>query len=191
MNFLIVDFFVDGAWHADSNYNASGDTTAPGANSVINRITLDEFENAAGFLPFLKAGNTIETLGLDVTSQGVTNDIEGKPYTGWPIGCHQPGAFTVPVSITALDAETLTPIVGVDIYVYADTGGSLPAGTEITSGTTDANGKINTTPEFTTNQPMVVQGRKGSASPFYNQGRSLGTITGDGFTGNVYMVTDE
>lgn len=187
----LAGFAATDSWNALSDYNASTDATAPGANSLQNIVSSNEFENAPGNLPFLKAGNTLETAGVDASSYGAANDIENQPYTGWPIGCDQPGAFTVPVTLTCLDAETLLPIAGVDVYVKAESGGPLAVGTEIAAGTTDANGEVVLNPEFTSAQPFLAQGRKGTAAPFYREGKILGTITGDGYTGNIYMISDE
>ena len=190
------DYLDSGRAAYTATNNASSDATALGTSAIINLTSTDEVENAITPDPHLKAGNSLETLGVDLVNLSLltadeAKDIDGQPFTGWPIGCDQPGSFTVPVKVTAYDAETLDPIVGADVYIKADTGGPLPEGTEIASGTTDVNGEINVTPEFSSIQPVLIQGRKGTLTPFYNEGKTIGTITGDGFTGEVYMVTDE
>lgn len=188
--------FAGTAFTSTSSNNGSSDATAIGTSSKINLVAANEIVNIAGYDPHLKAGNTIETLGLDLVTSGDISaannqDIDGQPFTGWPIGCDQPGAFTVPLKITCYDAETLQPIQGVDVYVYADTGGSLAAGTMVSAGTTDVNGEINTTPTYPGVQPVVMQGRKGTTSPFYNEGKAVGVMDGNGLTGQIYMVIDE
>ena len=176
--------------------NATSDVTALGTTPLINRVTADEIENPTLFNAHLKAGNTLESAGADLVALSELDasdfrDIDGQPFTGIPIGIDQTGAFTVPAKITVYDAETLTIIQDVDVYVYADVGGGVPQGTEITSGTTDTNGEINTTPEFLGVQAVVIQGRKGSASPFYQEGKSKGVLTGAGLIGTIYMISDE
>ena len=176
--------------------NATSDSTALGTLPLINRVTANEIANQTIFNAHLKAGNTLETAGVDLVALGEVDvvdfrDIDGQPFTGFPIGIDQTGAFTVTAKITVYDAETLTTIQDVDVYVYADVGGGLPQGTEITSGTTDTNGEINTTPEFSGVQPVVNQGRKGSASPFYQEGKSKGVLTANGLIATIYMISDE
>jgi len=180
----------------EASNNASSDGTAWGTNPTINLVPANEIENLAGLNPHLKAGNSIETSGLDLVVRGDISasnnkDIDGQPFTGWPIGCDQPGAFTVPLGITAYDAQTLLEIQGVDLYIYADIGGTLPQGTEISSGTSDVNGEINVTPEFTGVQPLIIQGRKATVQPFYQEGKSKGVLTGGGYSGSVYMISDQ
>lgn len=201
VNAGISDFQLTAGGGSNSwDNNASSDATVQGTNPQININPATEFENAAGNNPHLGAGSTaLLDNGFDVSGDGVDLDIDLQPWDAftdpvtysYSIGCDQPGAFTVPINITCLDAETLTPIVGVDVYIKATAGGPLADGAEIAAGTTDALGEVSFTPEYTAPQPFLAQGRKGTVSPFYREGKIVGEIGGDGYTSNIYMISDE
>lgn len=99
---------------------------------------------------------------------------------------------TVLVGITVLDANTLSPISGARVLIEAATGGSLPVGTDILSGTTDVNGRIEDAGfAFTSDQPVSGRVRRASGTPYYKTGQVTGSITSNGFDTNILLISDE
>jgi hypothetical protein len=193
INATIADYQNTGYGSLTANNNASSDATAPGANSITNIVSASEVEDSVNGDGHLKAGNSLETAGEDLSGDlgAAWLDIDGQPFTGFPIGADQPGSFTVPLNIVALDAETLQGIPGVAIYVYATAGGPATEFDMMGEGVTDSNGELAITPAFDGIQPGIVQGRKGTTAPFYREGKSIFDLTGDGADVEIYMVLDQ
>lgn len=88
------DFY--GNEHADSDYNLSTDSTAPGSNSVTSATLADIYESATGTVNLhLKSGSPAIDAGTDLgrTPTGVNIDIDGRNRDAegdtWSIGADQ------------------------------------------------------------------------------------------------------
>ncbi|SLN31804.1 hypothetical protein [Oceanibacterium hippocampi] len=99
-----------GTWAAGTDYNASGDATAPGASSLTSLVFADQFENAANDVRAtatgdLQAGTTIGMPATDIFGTAQTtpawigahvpggDGVEGEPADlAVPVEADQPGA---------------------------------------------------------------------------------------------------
>lgn len=99
---------------------------------------------------------------------------------------------SVNVSIEVLDLETGSPIQDARVYLTASSGGPLSVGTVIISTLTDVNGLAeNSGFSFVSAQPVTGVVRKSTGSPFYKEGKIIGTITSAGFSATIPMSKDE
>ena len=136
-----------------------------------------------------------ETLWVDVASGTLTVNVAG--------GATTPTVRTTGATITVQNAPVVssvnvksltlgTNIQNANVYLVADTGGDLSAGTEIIKGLTDASGNITDTRSYSANQPVEGWVRKATGSPLYQQTAISGTINKDnGFDLNVQLLDDE
>lgn len=98
---------------------------------------------------------------------------------------------TVTVRINVQDTNG-TAIENARVYLVADTGGVLSAGTVILSGLTDVNGVLEDTGfNFVSNQPVTGRVRKSSSTPYYKTSPLVGAITNTGFETTAIMLLDE
>lgn len=96
----------------------------------------------------------------------------------------------VTVTITVLDNADSTVIVGARVYIEADTGGPVTAGTEIMNATTNGSGIATTTVDLSASQPIIGRVRKGSADPYYKTGQLAGPIAFTGLSETVRLVEE-
>jgi len=92
--------FDTGTWQAGSDYNASDDTSSPGANSSDSLIFASQFVSTTNTDWKLKSGSGLEAAGN--TDSGYPNDIFGNARaanTGGDVGPHE---FVVAVSGVSL-----------------------------------------------------------------------------------------
>jgi len=97
----------------------------------------------------------------------------------------------VDVIITVLDITTGLPIEGARVYIEADTGGDVVAGTEIVNDITNASGVFATTFDYTTDQPIIGRVRHGTTSTYYRTGTITGPIGSTGLTQTILLIPDE
>ena len=111
-------------------------------------------------------------------TDGATVDIVANPVT---------------TTITVVDVTDGSPIENARVYLIADSGGPLTAGTAIIDKVlTDVNGEASDTRTFASDQPITGWVRKGSSPPRYQQGNITGTIdSATGLSLTVQMVPDE
>ena len=95
------------------------------------------------------------------------------------------------LTVTALDASDLSVIEGARVYIEADTGGDLVAGTQIVNMLTNVSGVASFTFDYTNDQPIVGRIRKGTTVPRYNASVITGSITSNGLDITNLMVGDE
>lgn len=95
------------------------------------------------------------------------------------------------LTVTVLDASTSAAISGARVYIEADTGGDLVAGTEIMNTTTNGSGVATATHDYTSDQPIIAYVRKGSTSTYYSEASIGGPLTSDPLNATVFMVIDE
>ena len=107
---LLVDCITTdfGTLHADSNYNASTDATAPGANSRISQTFT--YENAVGLdyhLDSIDAG--AKDFGTDLSGDAtypITLDVDGTTRSGsWDIGADELVTSGIPAGVLAAILE--------------------------------------------------------------------------------------
>lgn len=97
----------------------------------------------------------------------------------------------VTVRVTVQDSDG-TLIQNARVYLVADTGGSLSAGTEILSNLSNASGVVEDTSfNYTSDQPVTGRVRKSSTSPYYKTAPLTGTININGFQTIAIMLLDE
>lgn len=108
-----------------------------------------------------------------------------------PFGGTLTVATEVTLTITALDVNDNSAISGARVYIEADSGGDLAAGTEIANTTTNGSGIATISFNYTSDQPIIGRVRKGSASPFYKTSPITGPITSSGLTQTILMIPDE
>ena len=110
------DFY--GNEHADSDYNLSTDTTAPGSNSVTSATLADIYESASGTINLhLKSGSPAIDAGTDLgtSPSGVEIDIDGRNRDTegdtWSIGADQYFVNGIEVAPTAaaFEAAAVSP----------------------------------------------------------------------------------
>ena len=88
-SFVNTTGFEAVSWDAESDYNASDDTTGPGANSVDSLTFADQFESTTDDFR-LKSGSDL--IGVGNTDSDYPNDILGTVRgvgTAGDIGCHE------------------------------------------------------------------------------------------------------
>lgn len=94
------------------------------------------------------------------------------------------------LKINVLDIDTGLPISGARVYIEADSGGTLPAGTQIVNDTTDALGNVTATFDYVSDQPIIGYVRKGS-SPSYKESLIGGPLRSTPLDITVLMIGDE
>lgn len=75
-NNVVMDCYdtdFDGAYHADSNYNCDSDNSAPGANSLHNKLSIDQFFDLTVDSEDFHIRNT----GADIYNSGMTLSADG------------------------------------------------------------------------------------------------------------------
>lgn len=95
------------------------------------------------------------------------------------------------LTVTVLDVNTGAAIEGARVYITADTGGDLTAGTIIMNELTNASGVATTTFDYTSDQPVISRVRKASSSTYYKTAPITSTLTSVALTTTVFMVPDE
>jgi hypothetical protein len=112
------DFY--GNEHADSDYNLSTDTTAPGSNSVTSATLADIYESATGTINLhLKSGSPAIDAGTDLGTSptGVNIDIDGRNRDSegdtWSIGADQyfVNGIEVAPSAASCEAAAVSPAI--------------------------------------------------------------------------------
>lgn len=93
--------------------------------------------------------------------------------------------------------HTIT-VTGANSYTYTVSGtptfpatGTITATSVIVSDTTDVNGEVSVTFDYSGDQPITGRIRKGTSSPYYKSAPFVGTLTSTGFDEIVFMVSDE
>jgi len=146
----------------------------------VDDITFDDLASC-----HIRYNGTADTLTLRNTN-GSNCSITSAPFGG------DIELFTeVDLTITVKSATDFSNISGARVLLEADTGGDLTAGDDIMSGTTDVNGEITTTFDYSSDQPVIGKVRKGSSSTYYKEGSISTTITEDGLDITVLLVEDE
>lgn len=130
---------------------------------------------------------TADTLTIVNVSGGSATQAKGSAPFGGSIIVADRQTLTV----TVKDAISKAVIVGARVYIKADTGGDLTAGTLIMNATTNVSGVATATFDFTNEQPIVGWVRKHSSSTYYNQGVIGGPLTSTPFDTTILLVPDE
>lgn len=140
------------------------------------------------------------TVTGDITNSDGTGNVTINASNGSSLTTSEPGTGngevdivnTVTVRVTVRDAATNAVIENARVFLEADSGGPLSAGTDILNALSNASGVVEDTAfNFSSDQPVTGRVRKGTASPFYKSGTVSGTITSSGFNTTVFLVLDE
>lgn len=157
-------------------------------------ITGDLTINTAGTYDFSDV-----IVGGDITNDDGSGNVTINASGNSTLSTSEPGTGngqvnilnTVTVTVTARDASDSGPIEDARVYLEADSGGPLSAGTVILNTLTNASGIAQDTAfNFSSNQPVVGRIRKGSSPPLYKTTPITGTITANGLDVTGFMVGD-
>lgn len=95
------------------------------------------------------------------------------------------------LTVTVNDAATGSAISGARVYIEADTGGPLTAGTEIMNTTTNGSGVATATFQYSSDQPIIGRVRKAGTTPLYKTASLPTTLTSTPLNTVALMVKDE
>lgn len=145
-------------------------------------------------------GQTDSAIFINVASGTVTlNILAGGSSPSYRL----PGGSTATVNIVVnpvtllvncSDIDSMANIQNARVYVEADTGGPLTAGTVLINDLTDASGNASDTRTLASDQPITGWVRRASSGfgTLYKQSQIAGTIdSANGLTVNILMVPDE
>lgn len=136
-----------------------------------------------------------ETIYVNVASGTLTINVNA--------GSSTPTIRTAGATVTVVSGQVTTTITVKDIstglvlqdarvYLEADTGGPLTAGTVIINTLTDVNGEVTDTRSLATNQPVIGRVRKSSVSPYFKTSQISATIdNGSGLNLTIQLIKDE
>jgi len=124
-------------------------------------------------------------VNIDDTQQGNAS-IGSAPFGGSIVI-----ATRQTLTVTVKDAADFSAISGARVYIEADTGGDLVAGTEIMNTTTNVSGLATVSHDYTTDQPIIARVRKGSTSTYYKENIIGGPLTSTALNETVLLVPDE
>jgi len=124
----------------------------------------------------------------DVTTTGTITLQNSATATGSLIDA---SGTSVVVNVNCKDAADATNVQSARVYVVAESGGALVAGTEIANATTDSNGDISERVTITPTQPATIRVRKGTSSTYYRTSESSVSIGTAGIDLNVSLIRDE
>lgn len=166
-----------------SNYTGKYAVHIPA--SVTGSITLDNwlFDGSGTDVYWAGTSGTLTvnlTNGSDATTSatgGGTVSFVSNPVT---------------TTIKVIDTNTKANLSGARVYLIADTGGPLTAGTVIISGVTDVNGEISDTRSIASNQPVKGRVRLSTTAPFYKNSSVVGVINNlSGLSLTIQMIPDQ
>lgn len=168
--------------HADEplTFDIEGSTSGSFTLDITDQVWPDEVKFQVRYL----GGDT-----LTIRNIGTSNFDTSKAYS--PVAGTIAVINAVAVKITVKDIDTDAAVQNARVRIVADTGGPLTAGDVILTGLTDVNGELETTLDFTSNQPITGVVRKGSASTYYRESGVVGTITSAGFDNTTFLIKDE
>ena len=145
----------------------------------LNSIVFDDL--ASIHIQYMGTGT------LTLINKGTSNaSITSTPNSGTVVLVQE-----VVITINVKDVSDSSAISGARVYIEADTGGDLVAGTEIMNANADGSGIATLGFSFTNPQPIIGKVRKGTSSTYYKTGTIGGSITSNGFTSTVLLIKDE
>lgn len=150
-------------------------------------LTSDKVFDSAASIHFRYNGtsDTLTIVNIDDTQMGNAS-IGAAPFGG---------SITIvdrqTLTVTVKDLDTNTAISGARVFIKADTGGPLAAGTVIMNTTTNGSGVATATFDYTSDQPIIGYVRKGSSSTYYKEQSISGPLTSTALNATVLMEVDE
>jgi hypothetical protein len=135
-----------------------------------------------------------ETIFVNVATGGMTINVTAGATTP---SIRTAGAFinlvVAPAVTTITVQDTLGSVIeNARVYLIAETGGPLAAGTVIFNTLTNVDGEVTDSRELASDQPVSGWVRRGTSSPLYRQSIISATIDSvTGLTLTVVMVLDE
>jgi hypothetical protein len=154
--------------------------TGGGDFTLTSDLTFDPLSSL-----HFRYNGTADTLTL-VNVSGGDASIVSAPFGGTIVLANRQT-----LTVTVLDNNTGSAISGARVYIEADTGGDLTAGTVIMNTTTNGSGVATATFDYTNDQPIIGRVRKGSASTFYKTNAIPGPLTSVPLDVTVLMIPDE
>ena len=130
----------------------------------------------------------------------ITNDGAGTATVTETNHPYSTGDYAVIEGANEPEYNKLAQVTVVDASTYTYSIATIPAGSATGSptstkvilyGTTDANGNISISVNYTGDQPVEGWVRRGTNPTYYKQTTLGGTITANGFIVNAFMVPDE
>jgi len=101
--------------------------------------------------------------------------------------------FVAPQTLTVnvKDASDSSLVQNARVYIEADSGGPLAAGTVILNTLTNASGIANIAFDYSADQPIIGRVRKGTSSTRYKTGTITGPLTSTALNISILLVRDE
>lgn len=183
-NLTACTFTSSGTGHAVNLGSVTSSTTMNWNNNDSNYASTDGITGNETILVNVSSGQTLTiNVGSGYSTPTVKNDGGGSVSVS---------AGQVTTTITVKDVNTQTAIQNARVYLKADAGGPLSAGTVIINALTDSNGQVSDIRSLASNQPVTGYARKASASPLYKNAPITGTINnGTGLSITTLMIPDE
>jgi hypothetical protein len=91
----------------------------------------------------------------------------------------------VNLDFLVLDAVTKDPISGARIFLETD-----PGGVNLVNSMTDASGQLSVVYPYLLDQDVTGRVRKSSTEPYYQTADIIGTITSEGLSQTILMISD-
>lgn len=147
---------------------------------------------SAAFLPSTEGWSNYDTLTTPTGgwSWAKLQALEARLIynSGNPVASGTSQASRVEIEVTSGASDAIE---NARVYIEADTGGDLTAGTEIMNAATNSSGVATATFQYTSDQPVVGRVRKGTASTYYKTSALPSTLTATPLNTTVLMVEDE
>jgi hypothetical protein len=201
-NYQLVQFEFDCEYTlvASTTYAIALEYTATSTNTVdVGTDNSTPGHSGTGYTYNGSWSSSTHDVCFYVSRDGIVTitALGGNPSTDVSTGS-PPGATCinnqVDITVHAIDATSLADVQNARVYIFADTGGDLVAGTAILdpeSQLTDVNGEVSDTFIYTSDQPVLGWVRRGTNPTRYKQAPISGTITADGFSWTAALVRDE
>jgi hypothetical protein len=194
----LADYTVENDTEANmqTDLDTIADTTRPDAPLAIRIEICDDgdFELIADDIVFDdRISMQVRYLGNDTltwVNSGTSNLVASKVSA--PNGTVTI-IETAPITITVTDIATGNPIQNARVYLEADTGGPLTAGTVILNDVTNASGVASTEIRYSTSQPIIGRARRApSGGPYYRSAGIVTTVSSvDGVSIGVALIPDD
>lgn len=176
------------------NYSIGDELLVSREGNTINAGSYNVVIDSLASSVFSFDGSTITILssefGGSITTSGSITFLNGASSTGT---ISDFSGVSVNFSINITDSSDNSNVSDANLYVFANSGGNLPQGSEIINATTDSSGNYSERLNLTPDQPCFIRVRSSSSSGgiFYKSSLSQSTITSQGLTLQVSLDRDE
>ena len=177
------------------NYDGETETIVTKVGDQIDAGDQNVVIDATASQAFAFASGTPNTITIkssaytgDITTTGTITLSNGATVDGTLVDST---GTSVIIAVNVSDASDSSNIQNARVYVFANTGGALAAGTEIVNELTDSNGDVSERVSITPTQPATIRVRKTSASTYYKTNETIVSIGSAGIDSNVSLISDE